>query len=306
MRFLIVDDRSTDETLKILRQQSDVTVFQPVKGSNYSSDKAIWRSELLDKYGDNAWCLVPDIDEHFVYDGMERKSLLRLIEELEREGSDALATIMIDMYADKPLIDHVYTGGGLLHHFPCFDGPAPHEYGYCLWLNGRRGRRKFPTPEYLCSGGMRERLFFGKYLDSSRLQRYFINHFSHLDRPLNPGKVELVRDIITRRMIKGLYTLNQMKLGLLRWRKGMRFSGGAHRVSEKLRLSESIAAFLHFKFTQGVYRLQYNADRGQHTEKGIFYKSKVKQPDILARSPVCEATKKYQDTSSLVGIIRSR
>jgi hypothetical protein len=110
--FLIVDDRSTDGSREFLLQQPDVTLFQPIPGSTYREHKRYWRQELLDAYSDGKWCLAPDIDEHFVYLGMENKPLPDLITEIEREGAEAMCAFMLDMYADKPLADHVYSGGG--------------------------------------------------------------------------------------------------------------------------------------------------------------------------------------------------
>ena len=81
--FLIVDDRSTDGSREILLGQSDVTLFEPVDGSTYQEHKRYWRQQLLDYYGQDRWCLVPDIDEHFVYLGMESKPLSSLINDIE-------------------------------------------------------------------------------------------------------------------------------------------------------------------------------------------------------------------------------
>ena len=303
--FLMVDDHSTDATPDILRRQPDVTVFHPVPGSVYASDKAAWQSQLLDMHADDAWCLVSDIDEHFVYRCMERKSLRQLIRELEREGAEALVTIMVDMYADKPLHDHVYTGGGLLPAFPLFDGPASYPFGYHLWFRSRRYRQRFPSPQFRVKGGMRRRLFFDRVADASSVQRYLLDHFSHPGRPLNPKLLDRLLNYVTRRMAKRLAAGVELgKLGLLRWRKGMRLSGGAHSVNRRIVVSESMAAFLHFKFTQGTHGLRYLADRGQHANGSVYYKEILKRSDLLSRSPVCEITRMYRDSGSLAGIIR--
>lgn len=303
--FLIVDDCSTDETPEILRKQPDVTVFQPIPGSTYANDKKAWRSELLDKYADNAWCLVPDVDEHFVYMDMEKKSLHQLIRELEREGAQALLTIMVDMYTNKPLSDHVYTGGGLLSAFPLFDGPAPYPLGYHRLLESRRHRQKYPCPEFTIGGGMRDRLFFSEASDASVVQRYLMNRFSNVGRPLNPESLDRISNYFTRCMLRRTHSRSNMaKLGLLYWQKGMSFSGGAHAVTRKLILSESTAAFLHFKFTQGMRGLRYVAERGQHTRGGLFYDLLLNKPELLSRSPVCETTQTYRNSASLAGIIR--
>ncbi|MFP4274238.1 MAG: glycosyltransferase family 2 protein [Paracoccaceae bacterium] len=108
--FLIVDDRSTDTTPDILAAAADVTVFRPVEGSTYARDKAIWRSELLDAWGAGRWCLVPDLDEHFVHPGAERQGFSDYLAQLDAEGAEAVAMLMLDMYADRPLEAHRFEG----------------------------------------------------------------------------------------------------------------------------------------------------------------------------------------------------
>ena len=166
--FLIVDDYSTDESLRLLLNQPDVTVFRPKIPTNYATHKAQWRAELLDVYSPNQWCLVPDIDEHLVYLDVEKRSILELILDLERNKSAALLAIMVDMYNDLPLSQHWYEGGGLKRIFPFFDGPRASPFGYCAVTQGRTHRSKFPTPGLYALGGLRWRMFFSDDNDPGR------------------------------------------------------------------------------------------------------------------------------------------
>lgn len=145
-RFLIVDDRSTDGSVEFLQNQVDVTIFAPIEGSTYQKDKRFWRAELLDTYCSCKWVVVPDVDEHFVYKGIdEGRDLFALARALEDEGAEALHAVMLDMYCDMPLQDHQFRGGRLIDEFPMFDGP---DY-YFRIAAPPRFRKKYPTPLHL-------------------------------------------------------------------------------------------------------------------------------------------------------------
>ncbi|MFK7903364.1 MAG: glycosyltransferase family 2 protein, partial [Nitratireductor sp.] len=145
--FLIVDDHSTDGSLEYLKEQPDVTVFSPVEGSTYSEHKRIWRRDLMNHYCHQEWCLMPDVDEHFVHLGMEERNIHALIEDLEEEGAQTVLTGMLDMYADKPLSEHHYNGGGLRSAFEYFDGQSNDFMSYRLQKVPRRYLANYPTPK---------------------------------------------------------------------------------------------------------------------------------------------------------------
>ena len=305
--FLVVDDRSTDASREILLSAPDVTVFEPRSGSTYATHQSVWRSELLDRFATGRWVLVPDIDEHFVYVDAETRGLQALVQSLEAEGAEALLTLMIDMYADQPLKDHVYRGGGLRQAFSLFDGPALAPFGYRLLPPPHRFRQRYPTPSVMAYGGFRERLFFSKPESASRLQRWLLDHFAHMGRPLEPGLQDRILNAATRRVTRGLYSSHPFtttKLGLLKWRRGMSFSGGAHAVSARLRLSNRVAAFLHYPVTRGADGLAYLVERGQHTDGSLFYRRILDAEKQLARSPVFAHSRRYEDSGSLSGLIR--
>ena len=307
--FLIVDDRSTDGTAEILADAPDVTVFTPHAGSNYRDDKAQWRSDLLDAYCDGRWCLAPDLDEHFVFPGMEARSLDAYCAALEAEGAEAVATLMIDMYADRPLAEHVFDPGDgrtLAETFPLFDGPAEVPAGYFMRPTSGRERKRWPTPPVAFSGGLRHRLFTDHMEGLPGWKAAAIERLNRLDRPINPGPAERARNLaaraLTYRTVRA--NANQTKLGLIRWQAGMAFNGGAHKVDRALPVSESIAAFLHYKFTRGQAGLEYTAARGQHNKGARGIRKMLERGDVLARSPVWEGTRRYEGSRSLDGLIR--
>jgi len=84
----------------------------------------------------------------------------------------------------------------------------------------------------------------------------------------------------------------------------MRFSGGSHAVSAKLKLSEHSGALLHYKFTRGIRGLEYIAQRGQHAGSSVHYRTMLKYEKLLEKSPVTDISRTYSDSLSLNGLLR--
>jgi hypothetical protein len=300
--FLVVDDRSNDGSAELLAAQPDVTVFNPQEGSSYAADKKAWRTELLDHYAPGQWCLVPDIDEHFIYRDMENRPITALIDSLQAEGSQALTCTMIDMYADKPLDAHIFTGGSLSDAFPYFDGDSAAPLGYRMMPQPKRYRAKCPTPSVTAFGGMRERLFFASTAKATAVQRWLLESFAHLGRPQSPGFIARITNAITRRAAMSLFprqSLSCTKLGLLKWPKGATFAGGPHAIDVPMKVSEQRAVLLHYKFTKGAKGLKYTAQRGQHASGSAFYKSILSNDQAMQQSPVFAGSLEYSGSVSL-------
>jgi hypothetical protein len=309
MHFIIVDDHSTDGTRELLETQPDVTLLRPAPGSTYARDKLDWRRAILDRHAAGKWVLLPDLDEHFVFAGMEGQSLASYLTALEAEGAEAVLTVMIDMYADRPLKDHIYEPGAaeeLLQAFPYFDGPDPAPFGYHFLYGSKKMRRAAATPPLLVHGGLRDRLFRVPALSTGPLVLGLLNRFAGLDGPVTPRGVDLLKYRLTRRLARGFFkgALDMHKIGLCRWRPGTSFVG-AHRLREPYRMSESIAAFLHFKFTRGSAGLEYTAQRGQHFAGARHYHDMLSAAEILDRSPVFAGSRRYDGSASLSGIVRA-
>ncbi|RCW80815.1 glycosyltransferase family 2 protein [Paracoccus lutimaris] len=308
MHFIIVDDHSTDATRALLEGQPDVTLLCPAPGSTYAEHKLAWRRELLDRHAAGRWVLLPDLDEHFVFAGMETQPLAAYLAALEAEGAEAVLTVMIDMYADRPLAEHVYApdaGGNLLQAFPYFDGPAPAPHGYHFLYGSKKMRRASATPPLMVHGGLRDRLFRVPQLPVRQLALRLLDRVAGLDGPVTPQGIDLLKYRATRRLTRGFFkgALDMQKIGLCRWKPGSTYVG-AHRLREHYRMSESIAAFLHFKFTRGTAGLEYTAQRGQHFAGARHYHEMLSAAEILGRSPLFAGTRRYEGSASLAGILR--
>lgn len=308
VHFIIVDDHSTDGTRAALEAAPDVTLMRPVPGSSYARDKLVWRQELLDRHAAGRWVLLPDLDEHFVFADMEQHGLADYIAALEAEGAEAVLTVMIDMYADLPLAEHLYPRKGaasLAEAFPWFDGPGPAPLGYHFMFNSSKARHKAATPPLSVHGGLRDRLFRVPGLHTGRLALAVLDRVTGLNGAVTPRGAGLLRHHIARKLVRRFFkgAMDMHKVALLRWQPGTAFVG-AHRLREPYRMSESIAALLHYKFTRGTAGLEYVARRGQHFGGARHYHEMLEAGEALARSPVFAGSRRYQGSTSLAGIIR--
>lgn len=296
--FLILDDNSTDRTADMLRDEPDVTLFAPVD-STYRTHKVAWRSEILDAHANGRWVLVPDLDELFIFPFCERRPLASFTAHLDREGAEAVFTPMIDMYADAPLTRALYwPGDSMLAAFPYFDAE-----GYRLIPPKRKHRLRFPTPSLDLYGGARERLFYNVPVRGRKnpRPRWAVRRFGHLKRSMSPTFLERVGNRLARMAARKKVRhppLLASKIGLLKWRKGIRFSGGPHAVSEALPLSQSWGALLHFKFIDFATQIDYKAERGQHCGESAHYKL-LQGKGEFHRSPFYDGSRRFNDWRDL-------
>lgn len=307
--FLIVDDHSTDTTFELLAGQPDVTVFRPVPGSHYRDDKSMWWGQLLDAHGDGRWCLVADIDEHFLFPRADERLLDGYIADLEAEGAQTVLCVMLDMYDDRPLAQHIFdpaAGQSLRQAFPYFDAPDHPGAGYYMIRPARPRLKATPTPPVVIHGGLQERMFRRGLSSASRVERSLANTLLRLNRPiagpsLHRFAAEILRPIV-RRPFRG--ALNQTKLGLIKWQRGIRFGGGPHNVDTELRVSESLCVLLHYRLTRGAEGLRYIAERGQHYAGSKHYRELIAEAALMERSPVFEGSRRYAQIADLRGLLR--
>lgn len=111
-RFFIIDNDSTDETLKFLKKQKNVHIFHTKQSFTESKFAVYWLTILLKRYGVGHWCLITDADEILKYPNSDKINLKKLCEFLDLEKATSLKTLMLDMYSDKSInlshYDHDY------------------------------------------------------------------------------------------------------------------------------------------------------------------------------------------------------
>ncbi|MBV8201222.1 MAG: glycosyltransferase family 2 protein [Acidobacteria bacterium] len=150
-RFFVVDNDSTDGTAELLLSTPDVHVFHTAGRYSQSLYGLTWIRSLLDSYGQGRWCIVVDADELLVYPGWEQLSLPELCAYLDSERSSAFASLLLDMYSDKPIRDTRYRAGSdPLTACPYFDPDTILRVGRWPQVVGGRDMH---------AGGMRKRVF---------------------------------------------------------------------------------------------------------------------------------------------------
>jgi hypothetical protein len=150
-RFFIVDNDSADGTTELLLSRPDVHVFHTAARYSQSHYGLSWIRSLLDSYGQGRWCIVVDADEFVVYPGWEDLSFPDLCGYLDSEPSAALASLLLDMYSDKPFCKTFYrSGSDPLTVCPYFDPDTILRVGRWPQIVGGREMH---------TGGMRRRVF---------------------------------------------------------------------------------------------------------------------------------------------------
>jgi hypothetical protein len=303
--FLILDDGSNDGSTDYLSVQSDVSLFAP-DGTTYKEHKVAWRKDILDVHGSGRWVLVPDLDELFVYPHCDAQPIGAFAGHLDREGAEAVFAPMVEMYADAPLNRPVYQAGqSMLAAFPYFDAG-----GYRLVRPRYKHLRHYPTPPLTLYGGPRERLFYDFMPDAiGGLRGWAMRRFANLGRSMTPGVLERAGNTLARFALSGKAPrppLVMSKIALLKWRPGLRFSGGPHDVSQALALSAVWGALLHFKFMDLPGQIAYQTVRKQHAGGARHYK-RMEEKGGFERSPIYEGSRRYSSWRDLMecGLLRS-
>ena len=151
-RFLLIDNGSDDGSTEFLRAQPDVSLYHTEDPYSSGGCGIAWQNEILAAHACGHWALILDIDELFVFPGVETTPLKDFLAWAEGTGADAVAAPMLDMYPAGPIAGATHRpGGGLLASSPWFDGT-----GYVT----RRIAHGLAVPD---RGGPRQRLFWDRH-----------------------------------------------------------------------------------------------------------------------------------------------
>jgi len=170
-KFLIVDNNSTDGSLAYLQKQPDVYIWHSTRSYNQANFGSAWLELLLRKYSVDNWCLIVDADEIFYYPDCEKKNIVQLCQELDRNQKRAFSAVLLDMYSNKAIKDtHYISGANFLEICPYFDRNFHH-------IKVEKGG---PYNNQNCYfGGVRRRIFGGKEWD------YCLNKFPLIKYNMN-------------------------------------------------------------------------------------------------------------------------
>lgn len=120
--FLAVDNASTDGSAEMLRDQTDVSLWQTgasYKASRFGMD---WLTWLQLRHGSGHWCLTLDADELLLYPYWPTRPLSALTGWLDGQGRDSFGALTVDMYPEGPVSQRqVAPGENPLTHLGWFD-----------------------------------------------------------------------------------------------------------------------------------------------------------------------------------------
>ena len=104
--FVLIDNGSSDESVDIIKQyNNDFKIDIWSTNDAFDSFKSCgWRQRMLVYYGINRWYLNLDIDELFVYSGIEDGGINEIIKYAHQNKFQAIESIMLDTYSDKPIL----------------------------------------------------------------------------------------------------------------------------------------------------------------------------------------------------------
>lgn len=145
-KFIFIDNNSDDGSFEFLMEQPDCYVFWTDDSYLQSGHGLSWLNYLInetDILNLNQWYLIADVDELLVYPDCENHKLPILIDYLNQEKSEAVASFMLDMYADN-----------LLGHD---DTNFIHEHIY--FYNNYQTFYQIESPYIKIAGGIRNYLF---------------------------------------------------------------------------------------------------------------------------------------------------
>ena len=104
-RFFVVDNGSTDGTLELLLEESDVhlwTSMMPFREADYG---ARWFAAILREHAPTNWVVIVDADELLWYENCEHRPIADLCTELDQDGHRGMCGVLLDLYPTGPLAD---------------------------------------------------------------------------------------------------------------------------------------------------------------------------------------------------------
>lgn len=151
-RIFFIDNDSTDQTADLALAHEHVHVFKIEEGYKYSW---YWMEYFLETYGKNSWCVVADVDELIFYPHAELLNLKELINYFNKNGFTAMKSLLLDIYADKPIRDSLYQAGdNPLEICPYFD--TNYQLIPCNLLD-KKNWKNYTSDIFI--GGVRSRAF---------------------------------------------------------------------------------------------------------------------------------------------------
>lgn len=145
-----LDNGSTDGSIELLKQHSNVTVYQ--SHLNFRKYEKVMREYMVTTFGKSRWCLVVDADELF-YPPMDKfLSLADFIRYLERNRFTGVVAQMLDVFPKGKLLGDKINRPGEVEEY--YDISTIDRY-YYYGVTGA----KAPSSVKFYKGGIRKKIF---------------------------------------------------------------------------------------------------------------------------------------------------
>jgi hypothetical protein len=146
--FIVVDNRSVDETKELLSNEADVTLLHAPGSFGGELGHIHWIGSILGRAPRERWNLLLDLDELYVTFPWRQRGLREAVRQFEAEDVDVGPALMVDCYPPRFPMEEESISIVPWERAPLFDaGP------YAYW--SRRQRRP-----HLFYRGARERIFW--------------------------------------------------------------------------------------------------------------------------------------------------
>lgn len=255
-RAIVVDNGSRDATRAIAEAAGAHVIA--AEGDYAAAGFGIaWTNAVLDACARGHWVLVLDADEQLVFPGSDRVGVKALTAHLDALGSEALRTILLDMFPPGPLARCDYRPG------------TPLGATATLFEPPRLRREPIADfPHSLDYGGIRERLFFPE-ADPARPSRWLWQRLYNLGLRIPPLRARSVYARLAPPRSPAV-----TKIPLLRWREGAALLASTHRVAPMaMARDQPGGVLLHFKFLQDFHARALDAvTRGAHWDGSREYR----------------------------------
>ena len=156
-RFFVVDNGSTDGTVDVLLEQSDIRLWTselPFRDADYG---ARWFAAILREHAPTNWVVIVDADELLWYDNCESRPIADLCAELDQSGYRGMCGVLLDLYPTGPLADTL---------LPADRAPLEGARWFDRrWCHGMGANSSPYLNQVGLFGGVRRRLFGGNGWD---------------------------------------------------------------------------------------------------------------------------------------------
>lgn len=148
--FIMIDNLSDDGGPEYIKQLTNINIKLYLANGSYQKAAygTTWINSLLQKFCNNSYCFVVDIDELFYFDRKQFKDIDDVIFQMELENANVIAATLLDMYP-KETNNGYRKGSDFLSHSPYFD-----KYNETYYHDNSVIYEKFRHQ----TGGVRERV----------------------------------------------------------------------------------------------------------------------------------------------------